>query len=94
MFQRLENICFGQVQAVIEYGVQQTLFTRNVVVEARLRKSRSSGNIAHRGIVITFAMKHFGGNFEDAIPREIAVPDMLFLPFVAHLIEPTDRSVG
>src|SRR5207247_823993 len=54
---------------------------------------RRRGDIAHRSVVVTLAMKHFGGNLEYTASSEVAVAALSFLPFVAHR-KSTYRPIG
>src|SRR5438132_12849553 len=78
------SINFVQIQSIIDHGIQQTFFARDVVIKTRLGETRRRGHITHRSIVVAFAVKHFRGNLENPVPGEIAVPALPFLPLFTH----------
>src|SRR2546421_10484872 len=94
VLERFDDIRLRQIEAVIEHRIKQTLFARNVVIEASLREPSGCSHITHRSIVIPLAVKDLCCNLEYTIPREITVSAALFLPLFTHQNVPTDRSVG
>src|SRR6059036_2614291 len=91
--ERFDDIGLRQIQAVIEHRIEQTLFARNVVIEASLGEPSGCGHIAHRSIVIALAVKDLCRHLEYAVPREIAVSAALFLPLFTHQ-NVTYRPIG
>ena len=91
--ERPDDISFGQIQTIIEHGIQQTFFARNVVIKTRLGQPRRRGHITHRSIVVAFAVKHLRRNLENPVPGEITVPALPFLPLFTHP-KSTYRPIG
>src|SRR5689334_9130238 len=81
----LHNVCLGEIQTVVENGVEKLLLRLNMVVKPRLREACRAGNIAHGCIVVAFAVKDFGRHLEYAVSRKLAAFTLFFELRTYHL---------
>ncbi len=91
-FQRLHYVRFGKIKAGIEHGIEQTLFAGYMMVQTRLREACGSRDVAHRSVVIAFAMNTSAATSNTRSRVKCPLPSFFLVRFEA--MKRTYRPIG